>query len=272
MRRTVLVTGANSGIGLATVLHLADLGFRCVGAVRSEEGLDVLADAATGADVELTPVLMDVTDSQACAQVVADHQLYAIVNNAGFFNAGMVEDVADDEARHQLEAMVIAPIRLARLALPGMRDRGQGRIVNVTSAIVHANVTMTGWYQASKQALDALTTALRIETTAAGLDVVAIEPAAVDTDIWDKAAQDLQRRRETTIHPAAYARSLELIHALHGHMRPADEVAETVGKALTTGQPRSRYRLGVDGTALRWASAVAPPPIRDRLLRAVLHL
>lgn len=272
MRRTVLVTGANSGIGRATVRHLAGLGFRCVGAVRSQEGLDALAEVATGADVEITPVLMDVTDSQACAQVVADHHLYAIVNNAGFFNAGMVEDVTDDEARHQLEAMVIAPMRLARLALPGMRDRGQGRIVNVSSAIVHANVTMTGWYQASKQALDALTTALRIETAAAGLDVVTIEPGAVDTDIWNKAAKDLQRRRETTIHPAAYDRSLALIEALHGHMRPPGAVAEAVGTALTTGQPRRRYRIGVDGTALRWATAVAPPAIRDRVLRAVLHL
>lgn len=271
MRRTVLVTGANSGIGLATVLHLADIGFHCVGTVRSEEGLDVLADAARGAEADVVPVLMDVADPQDCARVVANHQLYGIVNNAGFFNAGMVEDVSDEAARHQLETMVIAPIRLARLALPGMRDRGQGRILNVTSTLAHASVTMTGWYQASKQALDALTTALRIETTAAGIDVVAIEPAAVDTDIWRKAAEDLRRRRTTT-HRTAYDRSLGLIDAFHGHMRPPDTVARRIGEALTTGQPRTRYRIGLDGGALRWAHRLSPPPVWDRVLRSILHL
>ena len=122
--RTVLTTGANSGIGLATALELARRGFRSVGSVRSEEKADVLAKAAAEAGVEVETVLLDVTDAERCRAVMAGLELYGLVNNAGYGVTGAVEDVDDDEARQLLETMVVAPMRLARLALPGMRERG----------------------------------------------------------------------------------------------------------------------------------------------------
>lgn len=270
MRRTVLVTGASSGIGLATVRHLVELGFHCVGTVRSEDDLDVLADA-TATD-RVVGEVMDVTDERACERVVADHTLYAVVNNAGYFNAGLVEDVDDEAARAQLEAMVVAPARLARLALPQMRQRGQGRIVNVTSAMVDVHFAMTGWYQASKAALDALTDALRAEVAADGVDVVAVEPAAIDTQIWHRAEEDLRRRRVGAHRPAAYDRGIAFIRALHGHMHSPDAVAQAIGAALVAGRPRARYRVGVEGPVLRWASRLAPALLRDRVLQTVLRL
>jgi NAD(P)-dependent dehydrogenase (short-subunit alcohol dehydrogenase family) len=109
---TVLTTGANSGIGLATALEVARRGYRSVGSVRSPAKADLVAKAAAAAGVAVETVLLDVTDAARGAEVIDEFRPYAIVNNAGFSSTGAVEDVGDDEARQQLEAMVVAPIRV----------------------------------------------------------------------------------------------------------------------------------------------------------------
>ena len=165
--RTVLTTGANSGIGLATALELARRGFRSIGSVRSEAKAEVVHEAAAEAGVEVETVLLDVADADSCERALDGLRLFGLVNNAGYTNTGAVEDVDDDEARDQLETMVIAPMRLARLALPAMREAGEGRIVNVSSIYGRTSTPLSGWYQASKHALEAVSDALRIEVASA---------------------------------------------------------------------------------------------------------
>lgn len=131
---------------------------------------------------------------------------------------------------------------------------------------------MTGWYQASKSDLDALSPALRIETAADGVDVVVIEPASIDTAIWDNAEHDLERRRPDSPHRHAYDRALRILRAARGHMRGPDTVAEAIGAALTAMRPRSYYRVGIDGAVVRWTSRIAPAGIRDRTARFLLDL
>lgn len=122
--RTTLATGANSGIGLQIAVHLAQLGFRSVGSVPSAAKADAVARAAAASAVVIDTVLMDVTDAPRCAEVVDAVRPWAVVNNAGYSGTAAVEDVPDEEARRQLETMVVAPMRLARLALPFMRVQG----------------------------------------------------------------------------------------------------------------------------------------------------
>src|SRR5207248_7028969 len=129
------------------------------------------------------------------------------VNNAGYSNMGAVEDVSDEEARDQLDAMVLAPIRLARLALPHMRQQGGGRIVNVSSIYGVATTPLTGWYQAAKHALEAVTDALRMEVAGAGIHVALVEPGGFDTGIWEDATSDLAKRDESP-YQSAYQRTL----------------------------------------------------------------
>src|SRR4051794_12776557 len=152
-QRTVLTTGANSGIGLATVIELARRGFRSVGSVRSDAKAEAVHKAAADAGVQVDTVLLDVTDADRCEEVMADLRLYGLVNNAGYSGFGAVEDVTDEEVRDQLEAMVVAPMRLARLALPYMRQQKQGRIVNISSIAGRATAPFGGWYTATKHAL-----------------------------------------------------------------------------------------------------------------------
>jgi NAD(P)-dependent dehydrogenase (short-subunit alcohol dehydrogenase family) len=272
MTRAVLVTGAGSGIGLATALEVARLGFVTHASVRSDDGEQRLRHAADRAEVELDVVRLDVTDVEGCERVVGGLDLYGLVNNAGSFNAGAVEDVTDEEAFEQLHAMVVAPMRLARLALPGMRAHGQGRIVNVTSAITLLSGAMTGWYQASKSALTAVSDALRMEVAEDGVEVVRIEPGGIDTGIWGRAEQDLLRRRDGTSHPGAYARALRILRAFQGEMAEPHRVATVIGEALTAGRPKVCYRVGADAPALALAHHLLPARARDRLVRTALDL
>src|ERR671931_1465913 len=120
--KKVLVTGANSGIGQASVLELARRDFDAIGTVRSQAKARVVRDAAREAGVEVRVALLDVTNAQDCRRVIEREKPFGLVNNAGTSFTGAVEDVDDATVRAALETMAIAPIRLARLALPHMRQ------------------------------------------------------------------------------------------------------------------------------------------------------
>src|SRR4051794_40189559 len=128
MGRSVVVTGANSGIGLVTALELAGAGFEVIGTARSEEKAEVLRDAAVSRGLAVHCVLLDVGDAESTAKGFAEIDgmtggPWAVVNNAGFAQAGAIEDVDDEDVRYQLEVNLVAPARIARLVLPGMRRR-----------------------------------------------------------------------------------------------------------------------------------------------------
>src|SRR3974390_1730584 len=103
--RTVLTTGANSGLGLATVVHLARLGFRSVGSVRSAAKAKAVSHAAEQAGVAVETVRLELTDADRCAAVIAKLRPWALVNNAGYLGLGAIEDAGDDEARRQFETL-----------------------------------------------------------------------------------------------------------------------------------------------------------------------
>src|SRR6266481_4564411 len=148
--RTVLVTGAGTGIGLATLIELARRGFAPVGGVRTPAKARSITRAARAAHVKVRTVTLDVTNASVPA-------------------SGAIEDVTDDDARLALETMVLGPMRLARLAVPHMRARGAGRIVNISSVYGLMTTPLTGWYQAAKHALEELSDALRVEVASDGI-------------------------------------------------------------------------------------------------------
>jgi NAD(P)-dependent dehydrogenase (short-subunit alcohol dehydrogenase family) len=268
---TVLTTGANSGIGLATVLEVARRGFRSVGSVRSAGKAEIVAEAAARARVKVETAILDVTDAAACAEVVDRLQPWGLVNNAGYGGLAAVEDVDDDEARQLVETMVIAPMRLARLALPGMRQSGGGRIVNMSSVLGRTTSPLAGWYAGGKHALEALSDSLRVEVASAGIKVVLVEPGGFRTDIWNEVENDATGRPGSR-YARAYRRSafgLRVSQVLMGDPR---QVARVVSLALTTPYPLRRYLVGIDAVTLTMAQALTPTVVRDRVARFGLGL
>jgi NAD(P)-dependent dehydrogenase (short-subunit alcohol dehydrogenase family) len=264
--RRVLVTGAGSGFGLATALHLTRLGFTVTGLVIDNQEEEALRRTATEQGLEIGSIKADLANPQRRAAAVKDLKLYALVNNAGYMNAGLIRDVPIADARTQLEAMVLAPVDLTRRVLPHMLERGEGRIVNVTSAAVHTSTPFTGWYQACKAALRELTDALRAELEATGVDVVDIEPGGFHTGIWDRGKDELRHRQGQSSRAAAYEEPLDLIRRTESNMGDPNDVAGVIGTVLTKAHPRAHIRVGPDAGPLRLVSQLLPDRLWDRMV------
>jgi NAD(P)-dependent dehydrogenase (short-subunit alcohol dehydrogenase family) len=265
--KSVVVTGANSGIGLATALELAAAGYGVFGTVRDEAKAARLRDAAGEAGTTLTAVVCDVGEARSCERGLADiaEQTgggpWAVVNNAGYAQGGAVEDVTDELARAQLEVNLIAPARVARLVLPAMRERGDGVIVNVSSVMGRATTPLLGWYCASKHGLEALSNALRVEVAQFGVRVVLIEPGAFGTDIW-AGGRDRLPRPHSSAYADAYRRS-DAITAGAEHSPDPVWVARTIRVALANPVPLARYLVGVDAAAFTATERLVPTLVTD---------
>jgi NAD(P)-dependent dehydrogenase (short-subunit alcohol dehydrogenase family) len=269
--RTVLVTGSNSGIGLATVLRLAQSGFRAVGSVRSEAKAGIVHDAAARAGIEVETVLLDVTDAGGCSEVIGRLRPWGLVNNAGYGGIGAIEDVDDAEARELFETMVVAPMRLSRLAVPHMREGGGGRIVNMSSILGRTTAPLAGWYSGAKHALEALSDSLRMEVASSGIRVVIVEPGGFRTGIWSEVTDQIDRHAGSP-YLRAYRRSAVGLRLGQGLMGEPGQVARVVDRALTARFPLDRYLVGLDATALALAQRLTPSMVRDRVTRAGLGL
>jgi NAD(P)-dependent dehydrogenase (short-subunit alcohol dehydrogenase family) len=187
----VLVTGASSGIGLATSIAFATLGDRVFGSVRDGRGASRLLAAATDHDVVVTPVEFDVTDDNAVRRGVASVMAEAgridvLVNNAGVGHFGPIETTTDEQWRAIFEVNVFGVARVCRAVLPAMREAHSGVIVNVTSINGKIAGAFGGPYSASKFALEALSESMLFEVEPYGVRVVVVEPGQFDTPIFDK--------------------------------------------------------------------------------------
>jgi NAD(P)-dependent dehydrogenase (short-subunit alcohol dehydrogenase family) len=271
MERAVLTTGANSGLGLAITIEVARRGYRSIGSVRSAAKGKMVAEAAKAAGVQVETVVFDVTDPGGCAAALSGLELHGLVNNAGYAITGAVEDTGDDEARALLETMVIAPMRLARLALPAMRARGDGRIVNVSSILGRFTVPFSGWYQAAKHALEGVTDALRMEVAGMGVKVVLVEPGYFRTAIFDEIAAEVERRGDSPYH-RSYERMLQALRWSQPFMGDPAAVARLVASLMSARRPRARYLVGNDAQAAALAERFTPTFVRDLVTRQVMGL
>jgi NAD(P)-dependent dehydrogenase (short-subunit alcohol dehydrogenase family) len=267
VERTVLITGAGSGIGLAAALEAGRLGFPVVAAVPCPSLIPGVREAAAREGLTVATEVVDpgnLDDELRTRDVVDRTRPWAVVNHSASASAGALEDVPIAEAQRQFEALVFGPLRLAQLALPHMRRAGGGRIVNVSPVAVDAQVPLLGWNHTVRTALDALSEVLRDEVAGYGVDVVVVEPGAVRTPVWDQVASSMRQRREVAIEPEAYDRGIEAVGRAVARGSDPALVAATVGTVLRSGHPPLRYRAR--------ASATVHPAVdrlRDRVCRAV---
>jgi NAD(P)-dependent dehydrogenase (short-subunit alcohol dehydrogenase family) len=274
--RTALVTGANSGLGLATVLELARTGIDTVATVRSAAKADAVALAADEAGVRVRTVLLDVADPAGCKEVVAAIRPDILVNNAGNTCFAPVLDVMEEEARHHLEVALFGPLRLARLALPHMRARGWGRIVQISSLAGKITYPLLGWYQAGKHAMEAVSEALRLEVARSGVDVVVVAPGGFRSGITDEMADVVERYRGSP-----YARAFSRMDLGFQLMKPLwtdpETVARVIADAVTVESPRAKYVVGTDARLTMLLNRAIEPfstlgAIREQAVKKLIGL
>jgi NAD(P)-dependent dehydrogenase (short-subunit alcohol dehydrogenase family) len=272
--RAVLVTGCSSGIGAATAARLAASGWTVYATARRAETLAELE--AKGCRILELDVDDDASRRAAVDAVVeAEGAVGVLVNNAGYSQSGAVESVPDERVRAQFETNVFAPLALCRLVLPGMREQGWGKIVNVSSMGGRFTFPGGGLYHASKHALEAVSDALRFEVRGFGVDVILIEPGLIRTGFSEVIARDLGDATSvdgpyTEFNQAvseASVRTYErgLLARLGG---PPEAVAERIQQALDARRPKARYTVTASARVLLTLRSLLPDAGWDRMLRS----
>jgi NAD(P)-dependent dehydrogenase (short-subunit alcohol dehydrogenase family) len=253
--RSVVITGASTGIGWATAKLLLDRGFRVFGSVRKPADADRLR-AEFGAN--FIPLRFDITDEaavQAAAREVraalAGETLAGLVNNAGVAVAGPVLELSADEFRRQMEVNVIGPIIAIQAFGPLLGSdpslKGpRGKIVMISSVAGKNGNPLSSAYVASKHAIEGLSESLRREMMLFGIDVIIVAPGAVKTPIWGKAdGVDISAYENSPYLPA-----LERVRRFLQHLAeialPPERIAARIADVLTSARPRVRYEITPD--------------------------
>lgn len=247
---TVIVTGANRGIGRSTALALGRAGHRVLATVRDPAGARELSDTVVRERLPVELSAMDV-DSDRSVREGMDRlqEAYgtpdALVNNAGIVRRGSIEETPLEDFRAVMETNYFGVLRCVQAVLPGMRARRAGCIVNLSSVSGRVVNSPMGPYAASKFALEGMTEALAQEVRPFGIRVVLVEPGIIDTEM----ARSVTRPSETTIYPHSRSMAEIFSEALEHPVAP-DLVAATIREIVEGSSWRFRYLVGPDAGPL----------------------
>jgi NAD(P)-dependent dehydrogenase (short-subunit alcohol dehydrogenase family) len=278
--RSVLVTGASTGIGRATALRLDGSGWRVFAGVRKEADAESLRQEASPG---LVPVILDVTDPEqiAAAAVQIEREsdgrgLDGLVNNAGVAVPGPLETVPLEDLRHQLEVNLIAYVAVTQAMLPLVR-RAEGRIVFLASIGGRIAFPFGGPYHASKFATEAVGDVFRQELRPWGIEVAIIEPGSIDTPIWgrgqDKATEIEAKSPQTQLlYGAAIEKFRKVIEDTAERGIPPEKVAKAISHALESSRPKTRYLVGLDAQLQARIRPLIPTRLFDRIVARQLNL
>ena len=251
---TALVTGASSGIGLATAVTLAQNGYSVVATVRTDDAAAELRAAAAEADVDFDVVLLDVTNQESVDSVVADvlarhGSIDVLINNAGRGRVGTTERVSVDELQSTLNVNLLGVWRLTQVVLPHMRAQQSGRIVTVSSIGGLVAQPFNDAYCAAKFAVEGMMEALAPVVAEFGISVVLVEPGPVATKFLQN-VDGLGALGDTTDpYLPIMQKYLANVGAAFDKAQTPQEVADVVFAAVAAENPSLRYQTSAETTA-----------------------
>lgn len=273
--QSVLITGASSGIGEACARHLDEKGFQVFAGVRKQSDGDRLAKGGR----QIVPVLIDVTERDSIGKALQEIEravngrgLWGLINNAGLVVGGPLELVSIERLRMQLEVNLIGQVAVTKAFLPCLRKAG-GRIVNMSSISGRIAAPMLGPYAASKFALEAFSDSLRRELRPWGMEVIVVEPGAIATPIWRKSIARVDDylaempEESRRLYQEGIEKARKSAIKMSEEAVPAAQVAEVVGRALTSSKPRTRYLVGRDAKFAARLAWLFPDRLMDWMMR-----
>jgi NAD(P)-dependent dehydrogenase (short-subunit alcohol dehydrogenase family) len=244
--KVALVTGASSGMGKETAKRLLQEGLVVYVAARR---IDQMEDLRT---LGAIPLKVDITveeDVVAAVKQIQDGHggIDVLVNNAGFGMYGSMEESTIDDARYQFEVNLFGMARLTQLALPAMRRKGAGTIINISSMGGKIYTPLGSWYHATKHAVEGWSDCLRIELAPFGIHVVIIQPGAIATE-WGKVMLDPMLKRSGhgpyQALAQAMAKAMRSSYGKEGSASPPSVVADAILQAVRASRPKTRYVMG----------------------------
>lgn len=249
-----LVTGTNSGIGLATSVELAKAGHTVVATMRDIAKGDALLAAADEAGVSVHVAVLDVTDAAAIKQVVADvvsthGAVDLLVNNAGATYVGTLEQISDEDLAWTMDVNFTGVARLTREVLPHMRSQGGGRIVSITSVGGVVGQPFNDAYCAAKFAVEGLMQSLHPIAAAHGIKVSVIEPGAVSSEFVANAGDSVaERMNQVDAYTPQVQNYVERTSGAFADAQTPQDIAEVVAAVAADVDPKFRYQTGERST------------------------
>jgi NAD(P)-dependent dehydrogenase (short-subunit alcohol dehydrogenase family) len=252
-QKVAVVTGSSSGIGYATALQLARSGYLVFATMRNPEKRAALSRSARDEKLPLQVEQLDVTDQGSIKAFMnkmggSIGRIDVLVNNAGYFTLGSLEDHSIEEIQNQLDTNLLGTIRVTQAVLPVMRAQKSGTIVNVSSVVGRFGLPGMSAYVATKFALEGVSESLAYEVAPFGIKVIMIEPGVVKTKVFDNlvVAQGAQRQ------DSPYSGMIKGLNETFGfmleHATTQDQVAAVILKAVSSQKPSFRYPVGQDAT------------------------
>jgi short-subunit dehydrogenase len=255
LRKSVIVTGASSGIGKYTVLKLAESGYQVFGLARRYDKLaNILSSERLSKDLYI-PIEFDITNPKTFDDILNDiisktkeNTIYGLVNNAGYVEPGAVEDITMNNLREQFETNFFGLVGFTKKVLPLMmiqRDGGVGgRIVSVSSVAGLISLPLIGAYSAAKHALEALSDALRMELWDTNIKVITINPGVIETNIYDILKTKVDNIIANNKH-SRFIRSYNthFIKRNSAGLKPS-VVANVICNAISSPNPKQKYVVG----------------------------
>jgi len=250
--KDAVITGVSTGIGMETTRLLISKGYRVFGSVRKQTDADRLQKQMGDRYV---PLIMDVTDADAIQRasekvgaLLGSNRLAGLVNNAGMVVSGPLLYLRPSEFRRQLEANMVGPLMVTQAFAPllgtdNKRTGPVGRIVNISSTVAKVVPPFLGAYAASKWGLEGMSEALRRELKLFGIDLVIIEPGAVNTAMYDKGETEDLSEFKTTPYWGAIESFRKYIVTEGRKGLPPERLARAVYAALNAAKPKTRYAV-----------------------------
>ena len=244
--KVALVTGASSGMGKETAKRLLQEGLVVYVAARRIDQMEDLRSLGA------IPLKMDITLDEDVLAVVKQIQdghsgIDVLVNNAGFGMYGAMEESTLADARYQFEVNLFGMARLTQLALPAMRKKGSGTIINISSMGGKIYTPLGSWYHATKHAVEGWSDCLRIELAPFGIQVVIIQPGAIATE-WGNVMLEPMLKRSGRgpyqVMAQAMAKAMRSSYEKVGAASPPSVVADAILQAVRARRPKTRYVMG----------------------------